>query len=405
MNLYQTTLDFMFKQLPMYQRQGKSAFKKDLTNIVALLSHLGNPHQQFKSIHIGGTNGKGTTTHIIAGALQGHGLKVGVYTSPHYKDFRERIKINGQFISEQSVIDFVEDNKAIIEEIQPSFFEITVAMAFQHFAQEKVDVAVIEVGLGGRLDSTNVITPLLSIITNISMDHTSMLGNTLPEIAGEKAGIIKSSIPVVIGEYQESVAEVFADKAKEKNAQITFASQQDIALEGYHLLPDNAINRKNLKTALVALNILKDSFDLDDHTIKKSIQDFKEKTYYIGRYQVLGNSPTIMADSAHNFAGLKNLMDYIHTQRFTKLHIVVGFASDKDVEGVKNLFPRHAQYYFTQADIPRAMDASILSKYFEEYQGNIYNTSAAAYADALATAREDDFVLICGSIFLVAEII
>jgi len=340
---YQEVQDYLFSQLPMYQRQGVSAFKKNLDNIIALCEVLGNPQEQFRSIHIAGTNGKGSVSHIMAAGLQANGYSVGMYTSPHYKDYRERIKINAQLIPEQEVISFVENHRSDFNRIQPSFFEITVAMAFQHFANQKVDVAIIETGLGGRLDSTNIISPLLSVITNISMDHQSMLGDTLTQIAGEKAGIIKPSIPVVIGEYQGEIHQVFVDKAKEEDTKLTCASHssalEHTSKEQYHFsikgsdwnLDFEAISAapyqlKNYQTALYALYHLQSHFDLHLNKISEGLADITQLTYYIGRWMRLQDHPTVIVDSAHNEAGIQHLTEKLSEMDYDHLHIVFGAA-------------------------------------------------------------------------------
>lgn len=430
MMTYSETLDYLFQQLPMYHRIGAAAFKKDLTNTLALCAHLGNPQHKFMSIHIAGTNGKGTTSHLLAATLQEAGYKVGLYTSPHYKDFRERIKINGAFITEQYVVDFVANNKVAFEEIEPSFFEMTVAMAFDYFAVNQVDIAVIEVGLGGRLDSTNVITPLMSVITNISFDHMAMLGNTLPEIAFEKAGIIKPNIPVVIGETQPESSPVFIKKGTAENAPITFADQQYIveyqkdgfafvqkvdnkeSLEKYYL--DGGLGRiqyqeKNLVTVLQSIEVLAQNtaFKVNPSHLQAALMDLQGKVRYMGRWQQLGNQPLIIADSGHNEAGVLAAIAQLKTMTYQHLHLVTGFVNDKDVSNVLALYPKAATYYFAKANIPRGLDATVLQQLAQEkgLNGHAYASVPLAFEAAKQAAAKDDLVLVLGSIFVVAEVL
>jgi dihydrofolate synthase/folylpolyglutamate synthase len=382
---YKETLDFLFARLPMYQRVGQVAYKKDLTNTLALCEHLGNPQHKFRSVHVGGTNGKGSVSHMLAAACQAQGLKTGLYVSPHYKDFRERIKLNGQYIPRQDVVRFVKQNRSAIERIQPSFFEMCVAMAFDFFARKKVDIAIIEVGLGGRLDSTNVITPLLSVITNISYDHQNILGDTLPQIAFEKAGIIKPGVPVVIGETHPESAPVFLKKAAEVGAPITFADQHytvvekqtvnwsstvydvfkngQIHLESCQMDLAGPFQAKNIATALQAIEILSLNPSTPKPLNPSPPQPLNPKNF-IGRWQVINHNPTVLCDSAHNEAGLRLLFEHIEKQfpqsGNGKLHIVTGFVNDKDVDKVLGLFPEHARYYFAKANIPRGLEAGLL---------------------------------------------
>jgi len=413
----------MYSQLPMYQRQGKAAFKKDLANIKTLSYSMGEPHKRFETIHIAGTNGKGTTAHMIAAGLQAHGLRVGMYTSPHYIDFRERIKINGQFIPEAEVVAFVERYKELFEVVSPSFFEMTVAMAFYHFAQEEVDIAIIEVGLGGRLDSTNIITPELSIITNISLDHQHMLGDTLPLIAAEKAGIIKAGVPIIIGESQSEVAEIFSDKAEDKNTELTYADkklrlsfdsnrlsayfQRDHIFDIPMAYQPSDVQLRNMTTAIYALLALREKYSLEPETIAKGIANVSELTYYIGRYQELRRKPLILADSAHNIAGVTELLNYIHGINFDNLHIVIGMVSDKDVDSVLGLLPKTAKYYLVKADIPRGMPTDVLASHTRQIgiSGQEYKSVKQGYTQAIAIAGDYDLVLVMGSIFVVAEVL
>lgn len=417
---YPETIDYLYSMLPMFQRVGSKAFKKDLGNIRRLCTALGNPHLAYRTIHVAGTNGKGSVTHLIAAALQANGLKVGVYTSPHYKDFRERIKINGTLMSEQSVIDYVAEHKDMIEEIAPSFFELTVAMAFSYFEEQKVDIAVIETGLGGIYDSTNIVEPILSVITNISYDHQNILGDTLPEIAVSKAGIIKPQVPVVIGEYQEEVIHVFIEKADEVQSSLYVASKlvriesegdasiQDKSwLENLEVDMDNPFLKTNLKTALQGLYLLKDELSLDSNGIVKGVNNFQTLTYYIGRMQILGTEPKIIADSAHNTAGMLLFTSYIEKQTYDRLHIIYGCVNDKDLSSVLDLCPSSATYYFCKADIPRGMDAKILQQDALKYglHGEAYSSVAEAFHAAKKQAAKGDLIAVCGSIFVVAEIV
>jgi dihydrofolate synthase/folylpolyglutamate synthase len=427
MKSYQQTLDFLFSQLPMYQRQGAAAMKKNLDNILALCEVLGNPQNKFKSIHIAGTNGKGSVTHILASILQKSGLKVGCYTSPHYKDFRERIKINANFISEKHIIDFVEHNKDLMLKIQPSFFEITVAMAFQYFAQEKVDIAIIETGLGGRLDSTNIITPLLSIITNISKDHTQFLGETLEEIAFEKAGIIKQNVPVIIGKKQQKTKEVFRKKALETKSELfyassivklsrfksTFGKRSSFKLKHggktTKLKTDLIGNyqQENIQTAIAAIFYLKKKkiLKIKKTAIFKGIRNIQKDSYFIGRNMILATKPLIIADSAHNVAGIKELVTQINAISYEKLHFVYGTVSDKDVATIFTLLPKEAQFYFCKPAIIRGMETDSIEKIAHEFNFNYksFDSVNNALLVARKNANENDLIIIGGSIFVVAE--
>ncbi|RLD52203.1 MAG: bifunctional folylpolyglutamate synthase/dihydrofolate synthase [Bacteroidetes bacterium] len=426
---YKETLEYLFSKLPMYQRQGKIAFKKNLDNILLLCEHSGNPQNKFKTIHIGGTNGKGSVSHILASVLQTAGYNTGLYTSPHLKDFRERIKINGNMISEKKIIDYVEKNTSYFEKLQPSFFEMTVALAFDYFADQNVDIAVIEVGLGGRLDSTNIINPILSVITNISYDHTQFLGETLAEITQEKAGIIKENTPVVIGEFQEEIADVFITKAKEKNAPIYFADKelsceyQMLSTDYKQILNINknmksvyfnlktdligAYQKKNIICALKTIDILKDQFYISEETIYKGISNVTKNTHFKGRWHILGNNPLIIADTGHNEAGIKEIISQIKNTAYKKLHFIFGTVNDKNIDTILSLLPADALYYFTKAQIPRALNEDILSKKAEKFNliGNKFLKVKDAFKAAKQSASPEDLIFIGGSTFIVAEII
>ena len=400
---YQETLDWMFSQLPMYQRQGKVAFKKDLTNILAFSKELDFPEKKFKTIHVGGTNGKGSTSHMIASILQEAGYKVGLYTSPHLKNFTERIRINGSEVSKGFVAGFIEKNKSFLEKQQLSFFEMTVGMAFDYFATQKVDIAIIEVGLGGRLDSTNIITPEVSVITNIGLDHTQFLGETLPEIAFEKAGIIKKNTTVVIGERQKEVESIFVEKAKELNSEIVFASD---SIQNYKtdLLGD--YQQKNLKTAILTIEKLKD-FIVDENQIEKGFLNVVENTNLKGRWQVLQESPKVICDTAHNTEGLTLTMKQLKKENYNNLHIVLGVVSDKKLDDVLGLFPKNAHYYFCQPNIPRALNVDALEVKANAFKlkGKKYTSVNEAYKSAKENTDKNDIVYIGGSTFVVAEVL
>ncbi|MCB9309031.1 MAG: bifunctional folylpolyglutamate synthase/dihydrofolate synthase [Lewinellaceae bacterium] len=425
---YSDALKYVYAQLPMFQRQGAAAYKKDLHNTLALCKILGHPEKKLKTVHIAGTNGKGTVTHLIAGGLQAQGYKVGVYTSPHYKDLRERIKINGEYIDKKYIVDVINLYYNEIEKIKPSFFELMVVLAFQWFVDNEVDYAVIETGLGGRLDSTNVITPLLSVITNISFDHQNMLGNTLEEIAGEKAGIIKSNVPVVIGEYQKEVHHVFEQKSKEVAAPIYIASNTskwlsknaslrhmtgDFILNGKKILTNLDVDiagpfqEKNLVTALFSLHMLSQYVPLDFQKLKSFYINVKQMTSYFGRWEILGESPMILADSAHNLAGISQVLSVISGLRYSKFRVVIGLVNDKDASGVLGLLPKDAQYYFAKANIPRGKEANALREEALQFRlyGKAYSSVRKALAAAKVSANKDDVILILGSIFVVAEVL
>lgn len=403
---YQETTAWMFKQLPMYQLQGASAYKKDLTNTHLLINHLGNPQKDLKCIHVAGTNGKGSTSHMLASILQEAGYKVGLYTSPHLKDFRERIKINGIEISEDFVCDFINQNKVFFESNDISFFEMSVGLAFAYFAKEKVDIAIIEVGMGGRLDATNIITPLVSVITNIGLDHTQFLGNTLEAVAFEKAGIIKPAIPVVIGQYTPETKAVFLAKAKETNSEIYFASDLINEIYPSDLVGDyQEHNKKTVLQTIAVLNNQKE-FKIAQENITSGLLQVVKNTGLQGRWQQLGNSPKIICDTAHNKDGLEIVLNQVQNEIFDTLHIVLGVVNDKDLDEILPLFPKKAIYYFCKPNIPRGLDTSILSEKAKKHglNGSCYSSVTEAYNHAKNTATESDFIYIGGSTFVVAEL-
>jgi len=403
---YSDTVNWMFSQLPMYQNKGKVAFKKDLTNSFALSKHLSNPETKFKSIHVAGTNGKGSTSHMLASILQEGGYKVGLYTSPHLKDFRERIKINGKCVSKQFVIGFIKRNKSFFNGYSLSFFEMTVGMAFDYFARQKVDIAIIEVGLGGRLDSTNIITPEVSVITNIGLDHTQFLGDTLELIAFEKAGIIKNNIPVVIGETQKETTSVFKNSAKEKNAPIYFADTSEIG--SYQSDLKGTYQQHNIKTVLrTILELKKKGYKISETDILNGLKNTAKNTDLQGRWQVLQLNPTIIADTAHNREGLTYTMNQIKTESYNKLYIVLGVVNDKNLDTIIDLFPQEAQYYFCKPNVQRGLDAVVLKDFFVDkiYKGEAYNSVFEAFETAKKNASKSDLIYVGGSTFVVAEII
>ena len=403
---YQDTVNWMFQQLPMYQNKGKSAFKTDITNTLNLAAHLNHPEDDFKSIHVAGTNGKGSTSHILASVLQEAGYKVGLYTSPHLKDFRERIRIDGNVISEDFVVEFISKNRDFLEANQLSFFEMTVGMAFSYFAKQNVDIAIIEVGLGGRLDSTNIITPELSVITNIGYDHTQMLGDTLRLIAGEKAGIIKNNIPVVIGETQPETEEVFKLKAKSTKSDIYFADQLIHEILESDLKGSYQVHNK--KTVLQSLIILKElGYSISDKAIQNGFLNVSINTGLQGRWQQIGDKPKVVCDTAHNKEGLTYVMDQLQKETFDQLHVVFGVVNDKDLERIIPLLPGDATYYFCKPNVQRGLDAEILKKTFIENGliGKAYNSVESALSDAKSNAKVTDLIYVGGSTFVVAEII
>lgn len=401
---YQETLDWMFSQLPMYQQKGSSAFKDKLDNSINFAVHLANPERKFKSIHVAGTNGKGSSSHMLASVLQEAGYKVGLYTSPHLKDFRERIRINGKRIRKKLVKEFIAKHKTFLENHQLSFFEMTVGMAFDYFATQKVDIAIIEVGLGGRLDSTNIITPEVSLITNIGLDHTQLLGDTIEKIALEKAGIIKKGVPVVISETQLETKGIFNMLASQKNASIVYADKQITKLYPSDLL--GKYQEKNIKGVLACLEELK-GFQITKKDISKGLLNVVKNTSILGRWQVLGKKPTIICDTAHNKEGLTLVLEQIRLQEFNKLHMVLGFVNDKELNTVLAILPKNAKYYFVSPNVPRGLDAEKLRLLAAAYEltGNIFTTVSQGFKSARSNAKKDDFVYVGGSTFVVAEIV
>lgn len=424
---YTETIEFLFKQLPAYHRIGKAAYKNDLENTLKLDEYSGHPHRNFKSIHIAGTNGKGSVSHMTASVLQEAGYRTGLYTSPHLKDFRERIKINGNMIPEAEVVSFVSRNREIIDKIKPSFFEMTVAMAFDHFAHEKVDVAVIETGLGGRLDSTNIIEPLVSVITNIGHDHMDLLGDTLAKVAAEKAGIIKDEVPVVIGETQDETAGVFLATATQRHSPISFADMefscrlQDPTATGERGFNVNDIGtqkvyegntvlggdyqRRNLVTVFGTFRALEGILDFTEQNILDGIRNVVRNTGLAGRWQIINQSPLTICDTGHNKEGLEYVILQLKRLPAKKLHIVVGFVNDKDLSGILPLFPKDAVYYFTKASVPRALNEVVLKQMASEYglYGNSYTGVRIAMKAAEEKAAKDDVIFIGGSTFVVAD--
>lgn len=427
---YTETLTYLFSQLPMYQRIGKAAYKANLDNTLALDEHFGHPHRKFKSIHVAGTNGKGSTSHTLASVLQQAGYRVGLYTSPHLRDFRERIRVNGVMIPEDEVVAFVATHMSIFEAIQPSFFEMTVALAFDYFAQQRVDVAVVEVGLGGRLDSTNIISPEVSVITNIAFDHVELLGDTLQKIASEKAGIIKPNTPVVVSQQQPEVAEVFVAKAHEVNAPLTFAwqaykpisrridpktgnqiittqnPQQKISEWEIDLLGN--YQRFNLPGVLATVDILRErGFAICNNSLLQGIKTVQHTTGLMGRWQKLGTEPQVICDTGHNVDGIAQTVEQIKSITFSNLRMVIGMVGDKNIEGVLALLPKNATYYFTKASIPRSLDENVLMEMASSHglRGSSYPTVHQALAAAKHDALPSDLIYIGGSTFVVAEVV
>lgn len=394
----------MLSQLPMYQKKGAQAYRPDLSRMEDFLNYLNQPQDQIKTIHVAGTNGKGSTTHMMASVLQQHGLRVGLYTSPHLKDFRERIKINGKPIDKVFVVDFVQKHRAYLESHSLSFFEMTVGLAFSYFSEKKVNIAVIEVGMGGRLDGTNLIFPELSVITNIGFDHTQFLGNSLQAIAGEKAGIIKSRTPVVIGATQVETQAVFMEKAKALKAEIIFADQMDATPFESDL--KGTYQRQNIQTAKVGLQHLR-GFDLHPKKIEKGLMNVVANTGIQGRWQVLSDAPMIVADIAHNKEGLQYTIPQIQSHSYGQLHLVLGFVKDKAVDEILRLFPQDGQFYLSAPQIPRALSIEDLERIALNFDlsHQIFTTVETAFLEAIRQARADDFIYVGGSTFVVAEIL
>lgn len=419
---YRQAVDYLYSNLPMFQRVGAAAFKKDLANTIKLCEALGNPHTKYKSIHIAGTNGKGSTSHFLASVLQSTGYKTGLYTSPHLKEFTERIKVNGNEVDQEFVVEFVNRLRPVIEEIKPSFFEITVAMAFDYFARQRVDIAVVEVGLGGRLDSTNVITPVLSVITNIGLDHTDLLGDTLEKIAFEKAGIIKPNVPVVVSERQAEVEKVFEDVARANNSVLTFASDRfnvEVENDNVSVEEDKALlmkfrtpltggyQRKNIGGALEAVKRLRLSgLHIPDKALQEGFEKVVQHTGLKGRWQKLGANPLTVCDTGHNADGIKEVVKQLAHCRYEKLYMVWGMVKDKDASTILQLLPKDAYYYFCQATIPRALDAELLARTAGEsgLRGEVVRDVNDALAGARRVARPGDMIFVGGSTFVVAEL-
>ena len=414
---YQETIEYLFNSTPVFEKIGAKAYKPGLQTTFALDEHFGHPHQKYKTIHIAGTNGKGSSSHTLAAILQSQGYKVGLYTSPHLVDFRERIRVNGECVPEQYVIDFVEENRAFFEPLHPSFFELTTAMALKYFAEQKVDYAVIEVGLGGRLDCTNIITPILSIITNISFDHTQFLGNTLAEIAGEKAGIIKPGVPVVIGEYLPETRPVFENKAKAENAPILFAQDFDVTrLESSEICDvdmelKGSYQERNKKTILTALHILRQKLAISDEAIREGFAHVCELTGLRGRWEKLNDTPLTICDTGHNLAGWSYLAPQINAVKAETKHIVFGMVDDKDVAHVlqllKEKLENRVKYYWTQPSTKRAIPVEKLSELALKLglHGSLYHSVKEAYNAALENAEKGDFVFVGGSSYVVADLL
>ncbi len=406
---YQDTLTYLYNSVPMFQQVGGSAYKEGLENTLTLDEHFGHPHRSFRSIHVAGTNGKGSCSHTLAAILQEAGYRVGLYTSPHLVDFRERIRINGQPIPEEYVIRFVAQERGFFEPLHPSFFELTTAMAFRYFADEKVDVAVIEVGLGGRLDCTNIIRPDVCIITNISFDHTQFLGDTLAKIAGEKAGIIKSGIPVVIGETTPETKPVFLEKAQTTGAPIYFAEENDREdYPGIEYELKGLYQQKNARTVLTALPLLKEAgYRLDGQAVRSGFARVAELTGLMGRWQKLQDSPTLICDTGHNVGGITYITEQLKQQTYRQLHIVIGMVNDKDIRGVLALLPREATYYFTKASVKRALPESELQELAAAagLKGHCYPDVPAAVRAAQEKSLPEDFIFVGGSSFIVADLL
>ena len=395
----------MFNKLPMYQNIGDSAYKKDLSNIILICEHLNNPHNNFKSIHIGGTNGKGSCSHMLSSILQEANYKVGLYTSPHLVDFRERIKINGDMISKDSILKFMHENFDFFESNNLSFFEMTVGLAFDYFSKNKVDIAIIEVGMGGRLDSTNIINPILSIITNISLDHTRFLGSNISDIAKEKAGIIKDNIPVVIGQTQQEISPIFTDIAKSKKSEIIFADH--FIYDTYNCDLKGDYQKKNIKTVLKSTEILKHlDYKINDSHIKTGLNNVSNNTGLQGRWQVIQRKPMIICDTAHNEAALGEVISQLTEMEYSDLHFIIGFSNDKNLKKISKIFPEDSKYYFVQSKVGRARDAKEVRDIFKLNNrcGDYYKSIKNTIKHVKGVSKENDIIFIGGSTFVVSEI-
>lgn len=426
---YEQTIEYLFKQLPMYQRIGKAAYKANLETTIALDNYYNNPHKRFKTIHIAGTNGKGSTAHSLASILQEAGYKVGLYTSPHYLDFRERIKINGENVSKEFVVDFTDKHSAFFLKLKPSFFEITVAMAFEYFAVQNVDFAVIEVGMGGRLDSTNIVKPILSIITSIGFDHTQFLGSELTKIAGEKAGIIKKDVPVVIGETKPELKAVFSKKAQQIDAPVYFADHSYRVKNYVHNAEGNLVfniekhgtqifeslefglagdyQQFNISAILQSTELLTKSFQISENHIRNGLKNIVQNTGIIGRWQTLSENPKVICDAGHNYDGILNVISQLKRQNYKKLHFIFGTVNDKDLTKILRILPTDAKYYFTKAQIARSLDEKELQNIALNYGlgGTSYSTVQEAITHAKKKYSEEDLIFVGGSTFVVAEAI
>ncbi|GHV08338.1 folylpolyglutamate synthase [Bacteroidia bacterium] len=420
---YEETIAYLYNTAPMFQKIGSKAYKEGMENSFLIDKYLNHPHRKYKTIHVGGTNGKGSTSHLLASVLQESHYKTGLYTSPHLLDFRERIKVDGEMISKDFIVDFIAENQPFFESIQPSFFELTTGMAFAYFDQQEVDIAIIEVGLGGRLDCTNVITPVISIITNISFDHTNLLGNTLTQIAYEKAGIMKPAVPVIIGEAENEVKEVFLSENKKlQDSPILFAQEQKKIVSAKHLLSGywefetvdyselicglrGLVQEKNAATVLCAIDELKKTLSIPLKAIYKGFRFVVENTGLSGRWQILQYNPKIVLDTGHNVGGMEYIVRQLQSERFETLHIVFGMVNDKDILSVLRLLPKEAVYYFTQANIPRALDAGLLAERASQFglRGTSFPTVAGAFFAAKQQATKKDFIFVGGSTFIVAD--
>lgn len=422
---YQETIEYLFNSAPLFQHVGKDAYKEGLFNTIQLDQYFEHPHHHFRTIHVGGTNGKGSCSHTIAAILQSAGYKVGLYTSPHLVDFRERIRVNGEMVSEEFVVRFVEEHRKFFEPLHPSFFELTTALAFHYFAESHVDVALIEVGLGGRLDCTNIINPDLSIITNISFDHTQFLGNTLAKIAEEKAGIIKKGVPIVVGESNEETYPVFVKKAKQEDSKIKVADKENLIKSSYSTINGGRIyqtipygelagelgglcQEKNANTILTAIAVLKEQgYNIQESNVREGFANVCQLTGLMGRWQKLSQRPTVICDTGHNVGGIAYIVEQLKQQQYERLHMVIGMVNDKDVNGVLAMLPPNATYYFTKASVKRALHEEELHELATKHglKGNCYPHVAQATVAALTNASENDFIFVGGSSFVVADLL